>query len=94
MDYKLTVKLMEEKEISKDCPFPPEEDDFEMYLQSLVEDINSISAVLRAEIDTENQGCISIKTNGNTSESQLRAAMKPIFSSFFCKIRYESLIQS
>jgi len=94
MSYKLIVKLMEKTEASKECPFPPEEDKYEMYLHSLVEDINNLSIVLGAEIDSENKSCILIETTKTISESHLCETMKPIFSSFFCKIRYQSLIES
>ena len=91
MYYKLIVKLIEENETSKDCRYLPEKSNFGIYLQAFLEDINNISLVLMANVDSK--GCILIKTKNNISESQLCEAMKPVFNSFFCKIKYKSIIQ-
>ncbi len=91
MKYKLTVKPMVESEMSRECPFPPEKEDFEPYLIAMVEDLNNLNEVTNATIWNLDSGDIIIETNNSITEKQLCDAMKPIFSSFICKIRYKSL---
>ena len=46
MKYKLPIRKINESDIGADCPFMPEDDDFDMYLDALKEDIQNLDVVI------------------------------------------------
>lgn len=87
MKYKLAIRLFEESDISSECPNFPDED-YEMHINAFVEEIenmNCVSYVLRNDFE------FTIETNNQITEKELKELMKPIFSEFFCDLRFVSL---
>ena len=46
MKYRLPIRKIELSELRADCPFMPEEDQFETYLTALEDDIRNLDVVI------------------------------------------------
>jgi len=89
MNFKLKVRNLDENDLKTKCPFLPEDEDYSMYLISLVEDIKNLEEVESAELkDT----LIIIKLNKSLEENYLNDLIKPFFGGDrFCQYRFVSL---
>lgn len=45
MKYKLVVRAFSESDISRECAFPPDSDDLDIYLSTLADNIKALSQV-------------------------------------------------
>lgn len=89
MKYLLTVRRFDENDLSSKCPFLPEFDDLDMYLNSLVEDIGNIEGVLDV---IRNDFEITIKVNKSIEKNALLKTMEPCFTDRrACEYRYVAL---
>ncbi|MCF6292730.1 MAG: hypothetical protein L3J04_04975 [Robiginitomaculum sp.] len=87
MTYVLKIKKFEESDINRDCPFGLDEDyDFDMYANTLAEDIENINGVSSVTRDND-----LITIDASIKERDLKEAMKPFFKRDLCFIRYVSL---
>lgn len=89
MKFYLTVRPFEEKDISSDTPFMPNPDNFEMYLQAFIEDIQMVETVSGVSTDGEN---LSFVIETQSSKQELLELMKPLFQRYWDKIRYVGII--
>lgn len=89
MNYRLTVRGFEDQDVDNKCPYSSEEGDLDMYLNSLVEDIESINEVS----DVVRDDCfITIKLDEPVSKETLLEHMKPFFTDRrVCEYKYVSL---
>lgn len=85
-NYILTIRPLEEIDASPECPTLCEPDDFEMYADALVQDIQNIKTVTSASRDS-----LSISIQASIAGDDLEEQMKPLFSNLFCDLRYVSL---
>jgi hypothetical protein len=49
--YKLLTREIIDSDIGAECPFMPEEGEYEIYLTALAEDINNLNVVLNSNIE-------------------------------------------
>lgn len=89
MKFYLTVRPFEEKDICSDAPFMPNPDNFEMYLQAFIEDIQMLETVRSISIDSED---LSVVIETQSSQQELLELMKPLFQRYWDKIRYVGII--
>ncbi len=88
MKYELTVKRVDESNISQTCPFPAEEEDFDIYLDSLVEDLEGLVCIE----SVERHHCSIIIDTSIHDENDLKAQIKPYFEGErFCQYRFIGL---
>ena len=89
MRYALTTRPLSANDISKECPYLPEDEDADLHLSALSEDIQSLSAVKSV---AKNGFVFTIELNDGTTHSEIKAAMRPLFSGErFCMFRFVSL---
>ena len=69
MKLNLTVRLFNKNDVNTECPFEPDIDDFEMYLNSLVEDIESLDSVSSVLL---NKSIIEVTLNEEVTESKFK----------------------
>ena len=84
MNFRLTVRPFEEKDICSDAPFMPNPDNFEMYLQAFIEDIQMLETVRSISRD---EG-LSFVIETQSSEQVLLELMKSLFQREFNRLRY------
>lgn len=89
MKFYLTVRPFEEKDICSDTPFMPNPDNFEMYLQAFIEDIQMVETVSGVSTDGKD---LSFVIETQSSEQELLELMKPLFQRYWDKIRYVGII--
>jgi hypothetical protein len=89
MNFRLKVRPFEEKDICSDAPFMPNPDNFEMYLQAFIEDIQMLETVRSISRDGEG---LSFVIETQSSEQELLELMKPLFQRYWDKIRYVGII--
>ena len=89
MKFCLKVRPFEEKDICSKAPFMPNPDNFEMYLQAFIEDIQMVETVSGVSTDGEN---LSFVIETQSSKQELLELMKPLFQRYWDKIRYVGII--
>ena len=83
MKYQIYVRKIEEKDLSLECPyFYPDEEEYQEYLSSLVENININSKVIEA---TENNNIITIVSE--LKRQELIDSLKSVFDAEKCVIK-------
>ena len=85
MKFYLTVRPFEEKDICSDAPFMPNPDNFEMYLQAFIEDIQMLETVRSISRDGEG---LSFVIETQSSEQVLLELMKSLFQREFNRLRF------
>ncbi len=85
MNFRLKVRPFEEKDICSDAPFMPNPDNFEMYLQAFIEDIQMLETVRSISRDGEG---LSFVIETQSSEQELLELMKSLFQREFNRLRY------
>lgn len=85
MKFCLTVRPFEEKDICSDAPFMPNPDNFEMYLQAFIEDIQILETVRSISRDGEG---LSFVIETQSSEKELLEMMKSFFQREFNRLRF------
>jgi hypothetical protein len=90
MKYTLTTRLLTADDASMECQHPAEEDvNADLYMPSLAEDIRNITGVKSV---AREESVFFIEIENEMSQSDLKLAMKPFFSSErFCAYRFVSL---
>lgn len=73
MRFELKIRKIEEQDIARDNPFPPDEDEYEMYLVALYEDISRLEGVSKVE---RNASIFSIETSNAMLSSELKQLLK------------------
>jgi hypothetical protein len=89
MKYELKVRGFINSDIRPECPYPPEPDELEMYIDSLVDDIAGIIEVKKV---VRNQCNITIELKQFLEEKDLMSKIEPYFNDGrWCQYRFVSL---
>ncbi len=80
MKYRLQIRRINESDLGAECPFMPEEDDFEIYLHALIEDVKSIEVVVSVSLDSD---CLEIEIKSEDDFNTLRQKTKEILINQF-----------
>ncbi|MUJ29737.1 hypothetical protein GNP73_17365 [Aliivibrio fischeri] len=84
MKYKLGLRPINESDIGIDCPFMPENENYDSYVSAFVEEINNLEIVKEA---IESEGCAIIELENNVSLDVLRESLKSLHQSFWELLR-------
>ena len=88
MKYKLVTREVEDKDIGVECPFMPEDGEYELYLNSLFQLISELEIVTDASLKGKT---ISIEVAQNECSENLRELVKPLIQGdTFTKLRVVS----
>lgn len=89
MKFELKMRELKESDLRAECPFLPEPENYEIYLNALVEDIDQLEAV---NIASRVGSTITIEVNKSIYPEELRLAIKPFISSSdrYCQYRLVS----
>lgn len=90
MGIRLFFKPIDISDIGPECPFFPEEGEFERHLQAVAEDVASIEGVTSVTNSEHRQ--IDITATSIKLEN-LRAALKPILQHHFQFLRVSKLME-
>lgn len=91
MNFTLEVRMIDERDLSPDTSFLPEDDEYEMYLSALLEDLSRIDVI--CEVKTE-ESRFQIETTCSMLPADLRAFIKPmITSNIINNLRFVSLLE-
>jgi hypothetical protein len=92
MKFFLKVRILEERDLCQTAPFIPEDEDYEMYLDTLNEDLSRIDAI--SEV-VQNGSAFTIKTNYSFEIEEVKSIIKPVFTETILKnLRIVSLLES
>ncbi len=89
MHYNIIFKKV--TDISRECPFLPDEEQFEIHLSAIVEDIKTINGV--SSVNLLLDGSVSIVTTGITQKF-FEEQLKPFLSEHFCYLRHKIKVLS
>ena len=90
MPYKLKIRNITESELRADCPFIPDQDEFEMYISAFEEDIATLDFVTEIT-KKENFLIINLEEQSEEMLHRLNIEVQRIFRfHYFDKIRVES----
>ncbi|PQJ50470.1 hypothetical protein BTO01_24195 [Vibrio jasicida] len=90
MKYKLGLREIIDSDIGYDCPFTPNPEDYSMYVNAFVEDIDSLDFVESAY--EENNSIIIELAPGATIE-QLGESSKPIHQKYWEQLRTTGFVK-
>ena len=79
MKYKLGVRRLGESDIGVECPVLPEPEDFQMYLNAFVEEINGLDVVVNAEPSGES---IVIELESEADVPTLHRSVRDAYQNF------------
>jgi len=92
MKFVLSVRKVEESDLSRATPFLPDDEDYEMYLQAFFEDISGIAEFSRV---AQNGSTFHIETAGSVQVEKMLELIKPAFNpSAMQKLRFVSLVEA
>lgn len=77
MKFEMKMRRIKESDIRAECPFLPDPDDYEMYLDSLVDDIKSLEFIRHVE---RVEDVISFKVKDGINEEVIRHKIKPFIT--------------
>jgi len=83
MKFILNVRPFTDNDINLQCPFEPDVDDYEMYLNALVEDIENLDITSNV---TLNNSIIEVAVTNQITEKIFKEKLKPIIIAMSCKI--------
>lgn len=85
----MNYRLLFEKpgDISRDCPFLPDDEEYEMHLSAVIGDINGIDGVL--DVKQHSDGAVIVVTDG-MSKDIFKEKLAPFLSEHFCCLRLPS----
>jgi hypothetical protein len=82
MQYQLSIRKINESDLSVNRPFMPEDEDYEMYLSAFIEDVQNLECV--TDLITNGNGNGIVITIENESDfEQLHAAVKHLLNNSF-----------
>ena len=85
MKYKLSTRKINESDLGVECPFMPEEGDYEMYFNALVEEIKNMDMTLNVSHSSDS---IIIEIKNESDFQRLHSNVKDFLSGEpFCKLR-------
>lgn len=91
MRFTLEVRKIDERCLSSVTPFLPEDDEYEMYLNALLEDFSRIEVICEVSRDGS---IFQIETNCSILPADLQAIIKPILKSdIMNNLRFVSLLE-
>ncbi|MFS1437427.1 hypothetical protein [Shewanella sp. 10N.286.48.A6] len=80
MQYQLSIRKVNESDLSVNRPFMPEDEDYEMYLSAFIEDVQKLECV--TELITNGNGLVIAIKNESDFE-QLHTAVKHLLNNSF-----------
>ena len=80
MQYQLSIRKINESDLSVNRPFMPEDENYEMYLSAFIEDVQNLECV--TEVITNANGLVITIENESDFE-QLHAAVKHLLNNSF-----------
>jgi len=84
MKFKLLVRQVEISDLSIQCPFLPENSDYQIALDRILEDIKNRPSCKSAELE----GNTIFVDSSLESDAELKKDLKDTFSEHFCFVRY------
>ncbi len=91
MRFTLEVRKIDERCLSSATPFLPEDDEYEMYLNALLEDFSRVDVICEVSRDGS---IFQIETNCSMLPADLQAIIKPILKSdIINNLRFVSLLE-
>lgn len=87
MKYKITVRKPDLEDVGRDCVSFPDDYEYQIYLNAMLEDLNMSSP----KISVERQGDYFILESGVYDENQILKSVEQVFSHYFCYVRYMSI---
>lgn len=88
MNYELVTREIEDRDIGIECPFEPEEGEYETYLNSLFQCISELDIVKNTSLKGK---IISIEICKNDNFENLRQLVKPLIQgTTYTKLRVVS----
>ena len=76
MKYKFIIRRISDGEIGPDCPFFPDEEEFEMYLDAFKEEVVNIAPILSVAQEAET---IIFELESDSDVSALQSDVKKLF---------------
>ena len=91
MKFVLKTRPLTEKDLSRQVPFLPEDDEYEMYVRALSEDIKQLDGVISATLQNSS---IHIETEESLSVGELKKLIKPLLTGTIMQnLAFDSLEQ-
>lgn len=84
MNYRIHFREITHSDISIECPFMPDPEDYKIHFHAMTQDIEKIEGIIH--VSTETDSAILIKTT-NFSLSDLKAELKPTLQSHYQFLR-------
>ena len=89
MQFKICLRQIQLSDIGPECPYFPEDGEYDEHFDSFVHDLGLIDGVASAEAPDNNQ----IHVNANLDQTAFKAALKPLLQYYFCKLRISELAE-
>ena len=86
--FELAVRCFAENDISLVCPYMPEDHEFQIYFESLIQDIEKLELVLSVTIDGAS---IIIQTSSQLTERELKGCIRPFVIGVACFVKFVHL---
>ena len=83
MQYKLIFKTLTTRDINKDCPYIPTDEDYEFHLNTIIEDIQTIPGVLDVNLT---DGTVLVTTE-KMAQATFEKRLEPFLREHFCYLR-------
>jgi len=85
MEYKLQIRQINESDLNRTCPFIPEKEEYEMYVDALKEDIQALDVVVSIEQVSD---FFVIQINSEKDFQILKSSVEQILSKqYYDKLR-------
>ncbi|AMX02445.1 hypothetical protein [Microbulbifer thermotolerans] len=89
MKFLLSIRKVVETDLNRDCPFPPDDVEYEAHFEKLISEIESIEEIQSAKRDGNGIYLVS----EIPSVPELLSRLKGIFSEEFCYLRLEDAVE-
>lgn len=92
MKFTLEVRMVDEWDLCSDTRFLPEDDEYEIFLNALLDDLSRLDGVSRVVRSTS---IFQIETTCSVHLTDLKHLLKPAFTpSMMLKLRFVSLVDA
>ena len=90
MSFKISLRPIQLSDIGQECPFFPEDGEYERHLTAIAQDIESIDGVESAS--ASDTGQIAVTAPGMSLDA-FKVALKPLLQHHFAYLRYDGIEQ-
>lgn len=90
MSFKLSLRSVQSSDLGWECPFLPEEDDYETYFSAFLQDLQSIEGIELVTVADTSEVTVNAKGLDLTG---IKAVLKPLLQHYFQSLRLTEVIE-